>query len=118
MYSSYRVRALPDLRALTRQSRFVSGALEIEPFAAVLLNSVESHACILAGATAALFARVGTIARSKREGDAMDFGLNEDQETLAKYARDFLTNECPTSFVRQMMESDTAHDAGFYSHMG
>jgi alkylation response protein AidB-like acyl-CoA dehydrogenase len=47
----------------------------------------------------------------------MDFGLNEDQETLAKYARDFLTNECPTSFVRQMMENDTAHDQAFYSHM-
>ena len=24
----------------------------------------------------------------------MDFGLNEDQETLARYARDFLENEC------------------------
>jgi alkylation response protein AidB-like acyl-CoA dehydrogenase len=47
----------------------------------------------------------------------MDFGLNEDQETLAKYARDFLTNECPTSFVRRMMDSDTAHDQAFYSHM-
>ncbi len=47
----------------------------------------------------------------------MDFGLNEDQETLAKYARDFLTNECPTAFVRTMMESDTAHDPSFYSKM-
>ena len=47
----------------------------------------------------------------------MDFGLNEDQETLAKYARDFLTNECPTSFVRKMMDDDTAHDAAFYAHM-
>jgi len=47
----------------------------------------------------------------------MDFGLNEDQETLAKYARDFLTNECPMSFVRKMMDDDTAHDPAFYSHM-
>jgi len=47
----------------------------------------------------------------------MDFGLNEDQETLAKYARDFLTNECPTSFVRSMMDGETAHDAEFYAHM-
>ncbi len=47
----------------------------------------------------------------------MDFGLNEDQETLAKYARDFLTNECPTTFVRKMMDDDTAYDAGFYKHM-
>ncbi len=47
----------------------------------------------------------------------MDFGLNEDQETLAKYARDFLTNECSTAFVREMMEGDTAHDASFFSKM-
>ena len=47
----------------------------------------------------------------------MDFGLNEDQETLAKYARDFLTNECPTSFVRRVMDLETAHDSGFYAHM-
>ncbi len=47
----------------------------------------------------------------------MDFGLNEDQETLARYARDFLTNECPTSFVRTMMEGDTAHDPSFYAKM-
>ena len=47
----------------------------------------------------------------------MDFGLNEDQETLAKYARDFLDNECPTTFVRKMLDHDTALDAGFYKHM-
>ena len=47
----------------------------------------------------------------------MDFGLNEDQETLAKYARDFLTNECPSSFVRQMIEHPTAHDETFYKKM-
>jgi len=47
----------------------------------------------------------------------MDFGLNEDQETLAKYARDFLTNECPTTFVRKMMDDASAYDAGFYRHM-
>ena len=47
----------------------------------------------------------------------MDFGLNEDQETLAKYARDFLDNECPTSFVRSMLEHETAHDEAFYKHM-
>ncbi len=47
----------------------------------------------------------------------MDFGLNEDQETLAKYARDFLTNECPTTFVRKMLDDSTAYDAGFYKHM-
>jgi len=47
----------------------------------------------------------------------MDFGLNEDQETLAKYARDFLTNECPTTFVRKMMEDETAFDRDFYRKM-
>ncbi len=47
----------------------------------------------------------------------MDFGLNEDQETLAKYARDFLTNECPTTFVRSMLDHETALDAAFYKHM-
>ncbi|MEX0875807.1 MAG: acyl-CoA dehydrogenase family protein [Actinomycetota bacterium] len=47
----------------------------------------------------------------------MDFGLNEDQETLAKYARDFLTNECPTTFVRKMLDDDTAHDPAFYKKM-
>ena len=47
----------------------------------------------------------------------MDFGLNSDQETLQQYARDFLTNECPTTFVRQMLEHPTAHDEAFYKHM-
>jgi alkylation response protein AidB-like acyl-CoA dehydrogenase len=47
----------------------------------------------------------------------MDFGLNEDQETLAKYAREFLTNECPTTFVRKMMDDATAYDPAFYGKM-
>ena len=47
----------------------------------------------------------------------MDFGLNEDQETLAKYARDFLENECPTTFVRSMLDHETADDASFFKHM-
>ena len=47
----------------------------------------------------------------------MDFGLNEDQETLAKYAREFLTNECPTTFVRSMLDHETAHDPSFYKHI-
>ena len=47
----------------------------------------------------------------------MDFGLNEDQETLAKYARDFLDNECPTTFVRSMLDHDTANDEKLYKHM-
>jgi alkylation response protein AidB-like acyl-CoA dehydrogenase len=47
----------------------------------------------------------------------MDFGLNEDQETLAKYARDFLENECPTTFVRSMLDHETAKDDAFYKHI-
>jgi alkylation response protein AidB-like acyl-CoA dehydrogenase len=47
----------------------------------------------------------------------MDFGLNDDQEMLARYARDFLTNECPSTFVRQQMDSDKAHDQAFYRKM-
>src|SRR5207245_7565746 len=54
---------------------------------------------------------------SQTGGVGMDFGLNEDQETLAKYARDFLTKECPTTFVRKMIDDATAHDAAFYKHM-
>jgi alkylation response protein AidB-like acyl-CoA dehydrogenase len=47
----------------------------------------------------------------------MDFGLNDDQETLARYARDFLTNEAPSTFVRAQMDGETAHDAAFYKKM-
>ncbi|MEX2392905.1 MAG: acyl-CoA dehydrogenase family protein [Actinomycetota bacterium] len=47
----------------------------------------------------------------------MDFGLNDDQEMLARYARDFLTNEAPSAFVREQMDSPTAHDPAFYQKM-
>ncbi len=47
----------------------------------------------------------------------MDFGLNDDQETLQRYARDFLEKECPSTFVRAQMDSETAHDAAFYKKM-
>ena len=47
----------------------------------------------------------------------MDFGLNEDQEALQRYAREFLEKECPSTFVRSMMDGDTAHDTGFYRKM-
>src|SRR5215468_10017927 len=36
----------------------------------------------------------------------MDFGFSEEQEMLRKSARDFLTKECPMTYVRQMMEDD------------
>ena len=39
----------------------------------------------------------------------MDFGFSEDQELLRDSARKFLDAECPTTFVRKMMEDDNAH---------
>ena len=39
----------------------------------------------------------------------MDFGFSEDQELLRDSARKFLDAECPTTFVRKMMEDDSAH---------
>jgi alkylation response protein AidB-like acyl-CoA dehydrogenase len=53
----------------------------------------------------------------ERRLDTMDFGLNDDQETLQRYAREFLEKECPSTFVRAQMDSDTAHDASFYARM-
>ena len=47
----------------------------------------------------------------------MDFGLNDDQEMLQRYAREFLEKECPSTFVRAQMDSVTAHDASFYKKM-
>jgi alkylation response protein AidB-like acyl-CoA dehydrogenase len=35
----------------------------------------------------------------------MDFGLSEEQELLQQSARDFLLQECPTTFVREMARS-------------
>ena len=34
----------------------------------------------------------------------MDFGLNDDQETLQRYAREFLEEECAPTFVREQMD--------------
>jgi alkylation response protein AidB-like acyl-CoA dehydrogenase len=39
----------------------------------------------------------------------MNFGFSEDQEMLRDATRKFLDNECPTTFVRKMMEDDSAH---------
>src|SRR2546422_11213291 len=36
----------------------------------------------------------------------MDFGLSDFQRELKTSARDFLKNECPTTFVRQAMASE------------
>jgi alkylation response protein AidB-like acyl-CoA dehydrogenase len=36
----------------------------------------------------------------------MDFGLSAEQELLQQSARDFLTRECPATFVREMVRSE------------
>jgi alkylation response protein AidB-like acyl-CoA dehydrogenase len=41
----------------------------------------------------------------------MNFGFSEEQEMLRASARKFLAAECPTTFVREMAASDTAHSA-------
>jgi alkylation response protein AidB-like acyl-CoA dehydrogenase len=39
----------------------------------------------------------------------MNFGFSEEQELLRDSAKKFLAAECPTTFVREMAQSDTAH---------
>lgn len=39
----------------------------------------------------------------------MNFGFSEEQDMLRDATRKFLDNECPTTFVRKMMEDDSAH---------
>src|SRR5215510_12084418 len=36
----------------------------------------------------------------------MDFGLSEEQEMLQQSAREFLTQECPPTFVREMYTNE------------
>src|SRR5438445_8406487 len=47
----------------------------------------------------------------------MDFGFSEEQELLRAQARDFLDKQVPTSVVRSLMASDSAHDPSLYSRM-
>jgi alkylation response protein AidB-like acyl-CoA dehydrogenase len=44
----------------------------------------------------------------------MDFGLSEEQELLQQSARDFLTRECSTTFVREMTRSDDGFSRAFH----
>ena len=41
----------------------------------------------------------------------MDFGLSDEQALLQDTVRRFLAERCPTSRVREIMETDSAHDA-------
>jgi alkylation response protein AidB-like acyl-CoA dehydrogenase len=44
----------------------------------------------------------------------MDFAFSEEQEMLRASAREFLTKECPSSYVRRMMEADDAWDEAMW----
>jgi len=39
----------------------------------------------------------------------MDFGFSEEQEMLRSSVKDFLEQECPITYTRQMMEDDTGY---------
>lgn len=45
----------------------------------------------------------------------MNFGLSQDQILLRDTIRRFLDEQCPTTRVRQVMESDSGHDAALWS---
>jgi alkylation response protein AidB-like acyl-CoA dehydrogenase len=47
----------------------------------------------------------------------LDFGFSEEQEMLRDAVKRFLTDNCSTKFVRQMMADATAHDAGFWQKL-
>ena len=47
----------------------------------------------------------------------MEFGLNEEQEMLKTMARDFLENECPKTYVREMMEDEVGHTPELWQKM-
>ncbi len=47
----------------------------------------------------------------------LDFGFSEEQEMLRDAAKRFLTDNCSTKFVRQMMAHESAHDAAFWGKL-
>jgi len=47
----------------------------------------------------------------------MEFSLNEEQEMLKTMARDFLENECPKTFVREMMEDEVGFTRELWKKM-
>jgi alkylation response protein AidB-like acyl-CoA dehydrogenase len=44
----------------------------------------------------------------------MHFDFNDDQKMFRDASRKFLEAECPTTFVRSMMEDENAHDPAFW----
>ena len=47
----------------------------------------------------------------------MDIGFSEEQELLRDTARKFLDSECPTQFVRRMMDTDDAVTDEFWRQL-
>ena len=47
----------------------------------------------------------------------MDYSLSEEQEIIKKAAHDFLTNECPTSFIREMIEDEKGYSPEMWKKM-
>ncbi len=47
----------------------------------------------------------------------MDFGLSDEQEQLQRSARDFLTHECPTSFVREVARAGDGFSRTLHAKM-
>ena len=47
----------------------------------------------------------------------MDFDFSEDQIMLRNLAREFLTEQCPASHVRAMMDDDRGYDPGIYRQL-
>lgn len=47
----------------------------------------------------------------------MDFGLSEEQVMLQETVRSFVTNECPTTRIRELFDEGTGHDAALWSAM-
>ncbi|MGH7962248.1 MAG: acyl-CoA dehydrogenase family protein, partial [Candidatus Binatia bacterium] len=47
----------------------------------------------------------------------MDFGLSEEQELLQRSAREFLTQECPPAFVREMYQDEGGFSRALHRKM-
>lgn len=47
----------------------------------------------------------------------MDYGFSEEQEMLRTMARDFLANECPKTYVREMMEDEKGYSPELWKKM-
>jgi len=47
----------------------------------------------------------------------MDFGFSEEQELLRKSAADFLSKECPMTYVRQMLEDERGYAEELWKKM-